>query len=85
MGGRTRWDRDVFWVPGRVSPGAVVTLTYSHRIPKRLKPRAAPREPERRLRDVPCSKAGTELLFEVVSRAYERTNLIVTTNLPFES
>lgn len=34
---------------------------------------------------VPCSKAGAELLFEVVSRAYERTSLVVTTNLPFES
>lgn len=34
---------------------------------------------------VPCSRAGAELLFEVVSRAYERTSLIVTTNLPFES
>jgi DNA replication protein DnaC len=33
---------------------------------------------------VPFSKAGAELLFEVVSRAYERTSLILTTNLPFE-
>jgi DNA replication protein DnaC len=33
---------------------------------------------------VPFSKAGAELLFEVVSRSYERNSLIVTTNLPFE-
>ena len=33
---------------------------------------------------VPFSKEGAELLFETVSRAYERTSLIVTTNLPFE-
>ncbi|MCP4610063.1 MAG: ATP-binding protein [Planctomycetes bacterium] len=33
---------------------------------------------------VPFSKAGAELLFDVVSHAYERTSLIVTTNLPFE-
>ena len=34
---------------------------------------------------VPFSKAGAELLYEVVSRAYERTSLILTTNLPFEN
>jgi DNA replication protein DnaC len=33
---------------------------------------------------VPFTKAGAELLFDVVSRAYERNSLIVTTNLPFE-
>jgi DNA replication protein DnaC len=33
---------------------------------------------------VPFTKTGAELLFEVVSRAYERQSLIVTTNLPFE-
>ena len=33
---------------------------------------------------VPFSKAGAELLFEIVSRAYERLSLILTTNLPFE-
>lgn len=33
---------------------------------------------------VPFSKTGAELLFDVVSRAYERNSLIVTTNLPFE-
>jgi DNA replication protein DnaC len=33
---------------------------------------------------VPFSQLGAELLFEVISRAYERVSLIVTTNLPFE-
>ena len=33
---------------------------------------------------VPFSQLGSELLFEVISRAYERVSLIVTTNLPFE-
>ena len=33
---------------------------------------------------VPFTKVGAELLFEVVSRAYERLSLVVTTNLPFE-
>jgi len=33
---------------------------------------------------VPASKLGAELLFEVISSAYERQSLIVTTNLPFE-
>jgi len=34
---------------------------------------------------VPFSKTGAEFLFEVVSRAYERTSIIMTTNLPFEA
>jgi len=34
---------------------------------------------------VPASKIGAELLFDVISTAYERTSLVVTTNLPFES
>jgi DNA replication protein DnaC len=33
---------------------------------------------------VPASRLGAELLFEVISAAYERTSVIVTTNLPFE-
>jgi DNA replication protein DnaC len=34
---------------------------------------------------VPFTKAGAELLFEILSRAYERQSLILTTNLPFEN
>ena len=34
---------------------------------------------------VPFSKTGAELLFEVLSRAYERQSVIITTNLPFEN
>lgn len=33
---------------------------------------------------VPASKVGAELLFDVISTAYERNSVIVTTNLPFE-
>ena len=33
---------------------------------------------------VPASKLGSELLFDVISAAYERNSVIVTTNLPFE-
>lgn len=33
---------------------------------------------------VPASKAGAELLFDVISRAYERSSVVVTSNLPFE-
>lgn len=34
---------------------------------------------------VPFTKTGSEMLFELISRAYERQSLIITTNLPFES
>ena len=34
---------------------------------------------------VHASKLGAELLFDVISTAYERTSVIVTTNLPFEN
>lgn len=33
---------------------------------------------------VPFSKTGAELLFDVIGQAYERSSVIVTTNLPFE-
>ena len=33
---------------------------------------------------VPFSKPGAELLFDVISRAYEHASIVVTTNLPFE-
>ncbi len=36
------------------------------------------------LRYVPFSKAGSELLFEVINRACEQHSLMVTSNLPFE-
>jgi len=34
---------------------------------------------------VPFTKTGAELLFEVISQAYEHHSLIVTSNLPFEN
>jgi DNA replication protein DnaC len=34
---------------------------------------------------VPASKYGAELLFDVIATAYERTSVILTTNLPFEN
>jgi len=33
---------------------------------------------------VPASKLGAELLFDVIALAYERSSVILTTNLPFE-
>jgi DNA replication protein DnaC len=34
---------------------------------------------------VPASKAGAELIFDVIATAYERSSVILTTNLPFEN
>ncbi|MCG8402663.1 MAG: IS21-like element helper ATPase IstB [Firmicutes bacterium] len=34
---------------------------------------------------VPASKAGAELLFDLIGQAYECQSLVVTTNLPFET
>jgi DNA replication protein DnaC len=34
---------------------------------------------------LPASKAGAELLFDLVGQAYERHSLVTTTNLPFAS
>lgn len=34
---------------------------------------------------VPATKVGAELLFDVIATAYERTSVMVTTNLPFEN
>jgi DNA replication protein DnaC len=34
---------------------------------------------------VPASKVGAELLFDIISTAYERQSLVITTNLPFEN
>ena len=33
---------------------------------------------------VPLSKSGAELLFEVISQCYERSSIIITSNLPFD-
>ena len=33
---------------------------------------------------VPASKAGAELLFDVIATVYERTSVVPTTNLGFE-
>ena len=33
---------------------------------------------------VPFTKTGSELLFDIISRAYERQSLIITSNLDFE-
>jgi DNA replication protein DnaC len=33
---------------------------------------------------VPASQVGAELLFDLISTAYEKTSVVVTTNLPFE-
>ena len=33
---------------------------------------------------MPLSKTGAELLFEMVSQRYERTSVLITSNLPFD-
>jgi transposase len=33
----------------------------------------------------PATKVGAELLFDVIATAYERSSVMVTTNLPFEN
>lgn len=33
---------------------------------------------------VPASQTGAELLFDIISTAYEKTSVVLTTNLPFE-
>lgn len=33
---------------------------------------------------VPLSKTGAELLFEIISQCYERSSIIITSNLPFD-
>ena len=33
---------------------------------------------------MPASQVGAELLFDVISTAYERASVVLTTNLPFE-
>src|SRR5262249_18511375 len=38
----------------------------------------------RELGDVPGRQGGAELRFDVIGTAYERTSVVVTTNLPFE-
>jgi DNA replication protein DnaC len=34
---------------------------------------------------VPATKVGAESLFDVIATTYERTSIMVTTNLPFEN
>jgi DNA replication protein DnaC len=34
---------------------------------------------------VPASKAGAELLFDLIATAYERSSVLLTTKLPFEN
>ena len=38
-----------------------------------------------RLGYVSATKVGAELLFDVIATAYERSSVMVTTNLPFEN
>lgn len=65
---------------GRSPPRSCSTSSTSRH--GRLLPRATVLD---ELGYVPASKAGAELLFDVIATAYERNSLIVTVNLPFEN
>ncbi len=64
------------WVPRRLKAAeAAKGATFFNRPPE---------PPERYVFQTPFI-LGAELLFDVISSAYERSSLIVTTNLPFEN
>jgi len=81
----TLWDRGilVFDPPSAHHTGLDVLVDEGFDRERRLsRPRGSPAKRPGSLDHF--SKAGAELLFDVVGRAHEQTSLIVTTNLPFE-